>query len=133
MTASQQRACAAYLQETYPVSQRRVCQILGRARSTLRYRASSRTVDLPLLKAIQLLARKHPRWGYRRIHARLEHQGWTVNLKRVRRLWRESGLQRPVQGQHQVGVDDTVAVQHPEPRRRTVVAESNQAHRRSPT
>ena len=96
MTAAQQRACAAYLQETYPVSERRACQVLGRSRSTLRYRAASRTGDLPLLKAIKQLARKHPRWGYRRIHARLGHKGWTVNLKHVRRLWRESGLQRLV-------------------------------------
>jgi putative transposase len=95
VTACQQRACAAYLQETYPISQRRAGQVLGRSRSTLRYRAASRTGELPLLKAIQQLARKHPRWGYRRIHARLEHKGWTVNLKRVRRLWRESSLQRP--------------------------------------
>lgn len=96
VTTSQQRACAAYLQETYTISQRRASQVLGRPRATLRYRAASRTGDLPLLKAIKRLARKHPRWGYRRIHARLEHKGWTVNLKRVRRLWRESGLQRPV-------------------------------------
>lgn len=96
MTASQQRACAAYLQEAYPISQRRACQVLGRSRSTLRYRAAERTGDLPLLKAIKQLARRHPRWGYRRIHARLEHKGWTVNLKRVRRLWRELCLQRPV-------------------------------------
>jgi putative transposase len=96
VTASQQRACADYLQETYPISQRRACQVLGRSRSTLRYRAASRIGDLPLLKAIKQLARKHPRWGYRLIHARLEHKGWTVNLKRVRRLWRESGLQRSV-------------------------------------
>jgi putative transposase len=96
VTASQQRACAAYLQEAYPISQRRACRVLGRSRSTLRYQTASRTADLPLLKAIKQLARKHPRWGYRLIHARLEHKGWTVNLKRVRRLWRESGLQRPV-------------------------------------
>jgi len=96
VTASQQRACAAYLQETYTISQRRVCQVLGRSRSTLRYQAVPRTADLPLLKAIKQLARRHPRWGYRLIHARLEHKGWTVNLKRVRRLWRASGLQRPV-------------------------------------
>ena len=51
---------------------------------------------MPLLKAIRRLAQKHPRWGYRLIHARLEHKGWTVNLKRVRRLWREAGLQRRV-------------------------------------
>jgi putative transposase len=96
VTASQQRACAAYLQETYSISERKASQVLGRSRSTLRYRAASRAGDLPLLKAIKRLARKHPRWGYRPIHVLLEREGWTVNLKRVRRLWREANLQRPV-------------------------------------
>jgi putative transposase len=96
VTAAQQRACAGYLQETYPISQRRACRLLGLSRSTLRYQAASRQDDLPLLKAIRRLARKHPRWGYRFIHALLEGQGWTVNLKRVRRLWRQMHLQRPV-------------------------------------
>jgi putative transposase len=96
VTASQQRACAAYLQETYPISERRASQLLGRSRSTLRYQPVSRAGDLPLLGAIRRLAKKHPRWGYRLIHARLEHKGWTVNLKRVRRLWRALSLQRPV-------------------------------------
>jgi putative transposase len=96
VTASQQRACAAYLQENYSGSQRRVSQVLGCSRSTLRYQAASRERDLPLLKAIKRLARKHPRWGYRFIHALLERKGWTVNLKRVRRLWRELKLQRKV-------------------------------------
>jgi len=96
VTASQQRTAAAYLQETYPISQRRASQVLGCSRSTLRYRAASRQGDLPLLKAIKKLASKHPRWGYRFIHARLEQKGWTVNLKRVHRLWRELKLQRPV-------------------------------------
>lgn len=96
MTAGQQRACAGYLQETYKVSQRRASRVLGRSRSTLRYQAACRAEDLPLLKAIKRLARRHPRWGYRRIHALLERKGWTVNLKRVRRLWRELSLQRPV-------------------------------------
>jgi putative transposase len=99
VTASQQRTCAAYLRETYTISQRRASQLLGCSRSTLRYEPASRQGDLPLLQAIKRLARKHPRWGYRFIHARLEHQGWTVNLKRVRRLWRESNLQRPVRRQ----------------------------------
>jgi putative transposase len=96
VTASQQRACAAYLQENYSASERRVSQVLGCSRSTLRYQAASRERDLPLLKAIKRLARKHPRWGYRFIHALLERKGWTVNLKRVRRLWRELKLQRKV-------------------------------------
>lgn len=96
MTATQQRAAAAYLQETYPISQRKASELLGCSRSTLRYQAASRQEDLPLLKAIKKLARKHPRWGYRFIHARLEHKGWAVNLKRVHRLWRELKLQRRV-------------------------------------
>jgi putative transposase len=96
VTASQQRTCAAYLQETYSISERRASQVLGRSRSTLRYRAASREGDLPLLKAIKRLACKYPRWGYRRIHVLLQRKGWTVNLKRVRRLWREANLQRPI-------------------------------------
>jgi putative transposase len=96
VTAAQRRACVGYLVETYHISERRASRVLGCSRSTLRYRAADRSADLPLLKAIQRLARKHPRWGYRFIHALLEQKGWTVNLKRVRRLWRELGLQRPV-------------------------------------
>jgi transposase InsO family protein len=96
VTAAQQRTCAAYLQETYQISQRRAGQVLGRSRSTLRYQAADRTDDLPLVRAIRRLACKHPRWGHRLIHARLRRKGWTVNLKHVRRLWRELGLQRPV-------------------------------------
>jgi transposase InsO family protein len=96
VTATQQRAAADYLRETYAVSQRRAGAVLGRARSTLRYRPRRRPDEDALVRAIRRLARRHPRYGYRRIHARLVKQGWAVNLKRVRRLWNELGLRRPV-------------------------------------
>jgi transposase InsO family protein len=96
VTPTQQRAAAEYLCQEYGVSQRRASQILDRARSTLRYTPRDRSEDEPLIKAIRRLARKHLRWGYRFIHARLEKQGWTVNLKKVHRLWRELGLRRKV-------------------------------------
>jgi putative transposase len=96
VTVAQQRAAADYLCETYKVSQRRATRVLGRSRSTLRYRPADRSHEAPLLKAIRRLAHKHPRWGYRMIHALLQRQGWQVNLKRVHRLWRELQLQRPV-------------------------------------
>src|SRR4029450_10967315 len=32
----------------------------------------------------------------RRVHAMLVRGGWSVNLKRVRRLWNELGLRRPL-------------------------------------
>jgi transposase InsO family protein len=96
VTPAQQRAAADYLSETYQVSQRRASRVLGRPRSTLRYRAKPRPGAAALIGAIRRLARRHPRYGYRRIHARLVKQGWAVNLKRVRRLWNELGLRRPV-------------------------------------
>lgn len=96
VTPNQQRAAADYLAKTYAVSQRRVSRTLGRSRSTLRYRRRDRSAELPLIRAIRRLAGKHPRWGYRKIHRLLERAGWKVNLKRVRRLWRELNLQRPV-------------------------------------
>jgi transposase InsO family protein len=96
VTATQQRAAADSLRETYTVSQRRASAVLGRARSTLRYQRRPRPDEDALVRAIRRLARRHPRYGYRRIHARLVKLGWTVNLKRVRRLWNELGLRRPV-------------------------------------
>lgn len=70
--------------------------MLGRSRSTLRYRPADRSQQAPRVKAIKRLACKHPRWGYRFIHALLVRQGWPVNLKRVHRLWQELKLQRPI-------------------------------------
>lgn len=96
MTAVQQRAAAAYLGERFAISQRRASRLLGRSRSTLRYQRQPRPGEEALVRAVRRLARRHPRYGYRRIHARLRKQGWAVNVKRVRRLWNELGLRRPL-------------------------------------
>jgi hypothetical protein len=95
VTAGQQRACADWACQRYGVSQRRACRALGRARSTARYRRRARPGEGALARAVPRLARRHPRRGYRRVHARLRAGGWAVNLKRVRRLWHELGLRRP--------------------------------------
>jgi putative transposase len=96
VSPDQQRAAADYLGERYGVSQRRICGVMGRSRSTLRYRRTHPADEPALTKEIKRLARRHPRFGYRRIHAMLGRRGWTVNLKRVRRLWIELGLKRPM-------------------------------------
>ena len=96
VSPDQQRAAADYLSERYKISQRRISRLIGRSRSTLRYRPSRRADEGPLCKAIKRLARRHARYGYRRIHAMLVRGGWSVNLKRVRRLWNSMGLRRPL-------------------------------------
>jgi transposase InsO family protein len=41
------------------------------------------------------LAKRHPRFGYRRIGALLRGDGWRLNDTRVQRLWRLEGLKVP--------------------------------------
>jgi putative transposase len=96
VTPDQQRAAAGYLEEQFEVSQRRAGRVMGRSRSTLRYRGRPAADEPALTREIRRLARRHPRYGYRRIHAMLVRRGFTVNIKRVRRLWGELGLKRPV-------------------------------------
>ncbi len=41
------------------------------------------------------LAREYGRYGYRRIAALLQRDGWRVNHKKVQRIWRREGLKVP--------------------------------------
>ena len=51
--------------------------------------------EAALSEAIIDLARPYGRYGYRRITALLRADGWTVNVKRVARIWRQEGLKVP--------------------------------------
>ena len=55
-------------------------------------RYASRRADSALRGRILELAGQRPRFGYRRLHALLVRDGWTVNHKRVYRLYRAEGL-----------------------------------------
>ena len=66
VSPDQQRAAADYLDERYGVSQRRICRVMGRSRSGLRYRRKRRADEPALNREIKRLARRHPRYGYRR-------------------------------------------------------------------
>lgn len=82
--------------EKFKVSERRVSRVMGRSRSSLRYRPSRQDDAEVLSREIKRLGRRHPRFGYRRIHALLIRDGWSINIKRVRRLCYELGLKRVV-------------------------------------
>ena len=77
------------------VPERRACRVLGQHRSTQR-KVPRRTDDEAALTAeIIEHARHYGRYGYRRITALLRRDGWTVNRKRVERIWRREGLKVP--------------------------------------
>ena len=84
------------LVEMFGVSQRRACQVAGRHRSTQRLARSEPTeMEAKLRTRLRAISKKHPRWGWRKAHAILRSEGFAVNKKRTRRLWREEGLKRP--------------------------------------
>jgi len=60
------------------------------AESSFRYR--SRRSDEELRERLVELARRKPRFGYRRLHILLSSSGERVNHKRVFRVYREAGL-----------------------------------------
>src|SRR5271155_1075633 len=92
MTSTRRRLIANELCDDFDVSQRRVSRALDLARSSLRYAPVPRDEEAALARRIEELAGAHPRFGYRRIWALLDREGWTVNKKAVRGLYGERGL-----------------------------------------
>lgn len=77
---------------TFEVSVQRACH-LARFSRTAWYRRSRRDDQLPLRRRIREIAESRPRFGAFRIWVLLRREGWHVNRKRVRRLYRLEGLQ----------------------------------------
>lgn len=84
------RALAEWFQATFGVRIRRACHLAQFSR-TAWYRRPTRDDQAPLRLRIRELAHARPRFGYMRIWVLLRREGWHVNKKRVRRLYRLEG------------------------------------------
>jgi putative transposase len=60
--------------------------------STYHYR-SRRHGQADLEQRIKEICQTRIRYGYRRVHVMLRREGWLINLKKARRIYRELGLQ----------------------------------------
>jgi len=83
-----------HVRQRLDTSERRTCNTIGLGRSSLRYQSLPKDDD-ELRLALIRLAKQYGRYGYRKIAQLLRIEGWTVNHKKVERLWREEGLQLP--------------------------------------
>ena len=83
---------ATWFQVTDGVKVQRACQLAQFSRTSW-YRRSTARDQGPLRLRIRELAQARPRFGYTRIWVLLRREGWLVNKKRVRRLYRLEGLQ----------------------------------------
>jgi transposase InsO family protein len=69
--------------------------VLGQVRKTQRRTPHITDEEARLAERIIELASQYGRYGYRRVTAMLRQEGWTVNHKRVERIWRREGLKVP--------------------------------------
>ena len=83
------------LQQRFDVSERLACKVTGQSRSVQRYIPTQTHDEDELTRAIVGLASEFGRYGYRRITALLNHQGFEVGKDRVQRIWRREGLKVP--------------------------------------
>ena len=83
------------------VSERRACAALGQHRSTQRKIPRGREDEERLTADIIELARQYGR--YRKIAELLRQAGWTINDKRVERIWQREGLKVPISSPNAAG------------------------------
>lgn len=76
-------------------SERRICKALGISRNTVRYEPQPRPDEAALTRSVVRLAGQYARYGYRRLHALLQAQGWGISHGRVMRIWQREGLKVP--------------------------------------
>src|SRR6204780_1124339 len=85
------RELAEWAQEAHQLSERRAAGLIPVNRATLRYE-HHRDPQEALRVRLRELAGSRVRYGYRRLTVLLEREGWTVNAKRIYRLYTEEGL-----------------------------------------
>jgi putative transposase len=76
-------------------SERHACEQLEVLRAMVRHRQRPTrfaAANERLRMRLRELAEQRRRWGYRRLHVLLEHEGWVVNSKRVYRIYVEEKL-----------------------------------------
>jgi len=98
------------LKGIYPMQ--RACQMLTFPHSSYYYHPRVNEKEQRLKQAIQIAAGEWPTYGYRRITAQLNRQGWAVNHKRIYRLMGQMGITRVKKAQKR----RTTNSQHPFPR-----------------
>ena len=80
---------------TFDVSERLACRLVGLSRSTFRRPLKTDAPDDPdrALRAwLRDYALRHGRWGNRRAYVDARREGWQVDYEKIQRLWAEEGL-----------------------------------------
>lgn len=91
MKPQARKAVVVYTQKEFPVSERRACRLFRLSRTVAQYQ-SRRMDDPKLVERLKELAAKRRRFGAKRLHTLLKREGFKVNVKKVKRIYREQNL-----------------------------------------
>ncbi len=94
MVSARGRREQVHFAHTKGLSFRRACALLTVARSCIHYRSRMQARDEDLRQQLQVIAKQHPRYGYRRAWAVVRRKH-VINIKRVQRVWCAAQLQVP--------------------------------------
>ena len=86
------KEAVVFLIKRYKLSERKACELIQAARSTMRYEVKIKGETDLLRKKIIEIAWKKKTYGYRRIYILLRREGIVVNHKKVYRLYKEEKL-----------------------------------------
>lgn len=78
--------------ELFAISRRHGCRLLHLNRSSFAYRPRGKPDERALTIRIRDIAAVRVRYGYRRITALLQHEGWQVGDRRVYNIYKAEGL-----------------------------------------
>lgn len=89
------RIVAEEIQESYRISERRACKLVGIGQSSKRYTPVRSVENEAITQRLIELAARWKRFGYRRLHVQLLREGVQINHKRTYRLYQKAGLSLP--------------------------------------
>ena len=80
------------MRSEWSVSIRRACAAIRFDPKTYRYK-SRRSGQAALEQRIKEICQTRVRFGYRRVHVLLRREGWLINEKKTRRIYKELDMQ----------------------------------------
>jgi len=95
------------------LSERQACRYLGISRTAYRYQ-SQKAGDEEIIELLEEIAARKPRWGFKKMHDYLKNQGYGWNHKKVRRIYREIGLNIRVKPKKRLPVRTPKPLSEPE-------------------
>ncbi len=93
-----------YAKEHYKISVRRSCQLFSINRNSYLYK-SKFSEDSTTESALLELSAKHKRYGCRKLYQKLRQQGYVVNHKKVKRLYKKHNLGLRIKTLHKLKVE----------------------------